>query len=104
MTSQATEDFTLSVTDGTTSLRGTLSTTLEGVNDAPAIAALSSISVTDTTAYDSFTASTGTMSASERDAGQSVTLGVSGTTSASPDPSYDLLQQGDYGYLEFHTT
>ena len=104
LTSQATEDFTLSVTDGTTSLRGTLSTTLEGVNDAPAIAALSSISVTDTTAYDSFTASTGTMSASERDAGQSVTLGVSGTTSASPDPSYDLLQQGDYGYLEFNTT
>ena len=104
LASQLTEDFDLTVSDGSAFVRSTLSTTLAGVNDAPAIASLSSISVTDTTAYDSFTASTGTMSASERDAGQSVTLGVSGTTSASPDPSYDLLQQGDYGYLEFNTT
>ena len=103
LASQLTEDFDLTVSDGSAFVRSTLSTTLAGVNDAPAIASLSSISVTDTTAYDSFTASTGTMSASERDAGQSVTLGVSGTTSASPDPSYDLLQQGDYGYLEFNT-
>ena len=104
LTSQATEDFTLTATDGTTSLRGTLSTILEGVNDAPAIVSLSSIGVADTTAYDSFSATTGSMSASERDAGQSVTLGLSGTTSASPDAGYDLLQQGDYGYLEFNTT
>ena len=104
LTSQATEDFTLTVTDGTSVVRGTLSTTLEGVNDAPAITSLSSIGVTDTSAYDSFSPSTGTMSASERDAGQSVSLGVSGTTSSSPDAGYDLLQQGSYGYLEFNTT
>ena len=104
LTSQATEDFELTVTDGTASLRSTLSTTLDGVNDAPAITALSSIGVTDTTSYDSFSATTGTMAASERDSGQSVTLGVSGTTSSSPDAGYDLLQQGDYGYLEFNTT
>ena len=44
------------------------------------------------------------MSATERDAGQTISLGLSGTTSASSDASYDLLQQGDYGYLEFNTT
>ena len=60
------------------------------------------ITVTDTTSYDSFSASTGTISTSDRDSGQTLSLGLTGTTAAASDASYTLEQSGDYGVFEFN--
>ena len=102
LASQVSESFDLAVTDGTTLVRETLVATITGVNDTPEIAALSAISVTDTTSYDSFSASTGTISTTERDSGQTLSIYLTGSTSAASDADYSVQQSGDYGVLEFN--
>lgn len=104
LASQVSESFDLAVTDGTTLVRETLVATITGVNDTPEIAALSAISVTDTTSYDSFSASTGTISTTERDSGQTLSIYLTGSTSAASDADYSVQQSGDYGVLEFNNS
>ncbi len=102
LATQVTETFDLSITDGTSLVRETLVATIAGVNDTPEIAAISAITVSDTTSYDSFSATTGTISTTERDSGQTLSLGLTGTTAAASDASYTLEQSGDYGVFEFN--
>jgi len=102
LSTQVTETFDLSITDGTSLVRETLVATITGVNDTPEIAAISAITVTDTTSYDSFSASTGTITTTERDSGQTPSLGLTGTTAAASDANYTLEQAGDYGVFEFN--
>ena len=105
LATQVTETFDLSITDGTSLVRETLVATITGVNDTPEITALSDVTIADTTSYDSFSATTGTISTTERDSGQTLSLGLTGTTAAASDASYTLEQAGDYGVFEFnHTT
>ena len=104
LASQVSESFDLAVTDGTTLVRETLVATITGVNDTPEIAALSAISVTDTTSYDSFSASTGTISTTERDSGQTLSIYLTGSTSAASDADYSVQQSGNYGVLEFNNS
>ena len=87
LTDTQSESFTFRVTDGTAGTSRSLTTTITGVNDTPVLSSISAISVVDTTADDTFTESTGSMSASDRDSGQTITYGTTETTSASPTPT-----------------
>ena len=104
LTDTQSESFTFRVTDGTAGTSRSLTTTITGVNDTPVLSSISAISVVDTTADDTFTESTGSMSASDRDSGQTITYGTTETTSASPDTDFTYVIQGDYGMLLFNQT
>ena len=101
-TANVTEDFTVSVTAGGATVSETLTATVAGTNDTPIFNAISAISLTDTAATDSFTETTGTLSASERDNGQTVTFSASGQQVVSGDPDFTHGVQGSYGTLMFN--
>ena len=66
LTSTQTDSFTMSVSDGTASTNQTLTATVTGANDDPVLGSLSGISVADTSADDSFSATTASLSSSDR--------------------------------------
>ena len=101
-TTNVTEDFTVSVTAGSATVSETLTVTVAGTNDTPIFNAISAISLTDTAATDSFTKTTGTFSASERDNGQTVTFSASDQQVVSGDPDFTHGVQGSYGTLMFN--
>ena len=101
-TSTVTEDFTVSVTSGSSTVNETLTATVAGTNDTPVFDAISSVSLTDTTATDSFSSSTGTLSSSERDNGQTVTYSATGQQTLPSDPNFTHGVQGSYGQLMFN--
>jgi len=104
LTSNSSEDFTLSVSDGTASASQTLTASIAGVNDTPVFDAISAISLTDTAATDSFTETTGTLSSSERDSGQTITYSATGQQVVSGEPGFTHGVQGSYGTLIFNAT
>ena len=60
------EDFTLSVSDGTASASQTLTASVAGANDTPVLSAITGFTLTDTASDDSFSNQAGTLSGSER--------------------------------------
>ena len=81
-TTDTSTSFTLTVTDGTGG-RGTasqtLTITLDGAERHPDLSAsLTSATYTDTAADDTFAAVTGTLSSTDRDAGDSATYSIAG--------------------------
>ena len=103
-TATVTEDFTVSVTSGGATVNETLTATVAGVNDTPVFNAISAITLTDTTADDSFTKGTGTLSANERDSGQSITFSATGQQTIPGDPNFTHGVQGTYGTLAFNSS
>ena len=101
-TSTVNEDFTVTVTAGSDSETRTLTTTVAGANDTPVLSAISSISLTDTTASDTFSATSGTLSASDRDNGQTVTFSATNQQTIPGDPNFTHGVQGTYGSLTFN--
>ena len=102
LTSSVTEDFTLTVTAGSDTETRTLTTTVAGANDTPVLNAISSVSLTDTTASDTFSAASGTLSASDRDSGQTVTFSATNQQTIAGDPNFTHGVQGTYGSLAFN--
>ena len=68
----------MSVSDGTASTNQTLTATVTGANDDPVLGSLSGISVADTSADDSFSATTASLSASDRDSGDTLSYAITG--------------------------
>ena len=102
LTSSVSEDFTVTVTAGSDSENQTLTATIAGANDTPVFNAISSVSLTDTTSSDSFSSTTGTLSATERDTGQSVTFSAANQQTLPGDPNFTHGVQGTYGQLLFN--
>ncbi|MEH2277675.1 MAG: DUF4347 domain-containing protein, partial [Nostoc sp.] len=75
LTSNATEGFTFTVSDGSANDSKTLNINLTGVNDTPTLNTPTAISYTDTANDDTFTAETGTLAATDPDSGQTLTYG-----------------------------
>jgi hypothetical protein len=102
ITSTVTEDFTVSVSSGSATVNETLTASVAGANDTPVFNAISAISLTDTTADDSFTKTTSTLSSSERDTGQTITYSATGQQAISGDPNFTHGVSGTYGALLFN--
>ena len=102
LSANASENFTLSVTDGSGTASQTLTASISGANDTPVFNAISAVSLTDTTANDSFIKSSGTFSASERDSGQTITFSATGQQVIPGDPNFTHGVQGTYGSLVFN--
>ena len=102
LSANASENFTLSVTDGSGTASQTLTASISGANDTPVFNAISAVSLTDTMANDSFIKSSGTFSASERDSGQTITFSATGQQVVPGDPNFTHGVQGTYGSLLFN--
>ena len=102
ITSTVTEDFTVSVSSGSATVNETLTASVAGANDTPVFNAIFAISLTDTTADDSFTKTTSTLSSSERDTGQTITYSATGQQAISGDPNFTHGVSGTYGALLFN--
>ncbi|MEB3331123.1 MAG: Ig-like domain-containing protein, partial [Synechococcaceae cyanobacterium] len=84
--------------------------TVVAMNDAPLLGSLAGIDLVDTTAQDSFKASTGSLSASDPE-GSSLTYGLEGGTALSATEaasfeglSYNLYLAGNYGTLYLNSS
>jgi VCBS repeat-containing protein len=80
LSANATDTFTFSVSDGSLSTTTGFTVNITGVNDTPVLAAVTSGSLTDTAANDSFNPITGTLAGSDRDTGSILTYGITGGT------------------------
>ena len=85
--STQTDSFTMSVSDGTASASQSLVATVSGVNDAPSLAGLSGLSITDTANDDSFTATSSSLSASDRDSGDTLSYELAGGNADTSRPA-----------------
>ena len=104
-----TTSFTLTVTDGTGGPGGTasqtLTITLDGVNDTPVLSAsLTSATYTDSAADDTFAAVTGTLSSTDRDAGDSATYSIAGQVADLSLAGYTVSKASAYGTLYLNST
>ena len=100
LTGNTTDTFTVSVSDGTASSTATYTVNLTAANDTPALATPTAAAYTDTAAQDSYTNDTGTLTASDRDTGTTLTYGITGGTVSAGVSTL----AGTYGSLSVNTT
>ena len=98
------ENFTLSVSDGSANSTQTLTATINGADDATSLAALAGFSFTDTSGDDSFSNATGTASGSDRDTSDTLTYAITGGSADSGLAGYDLARTGTYGKLYLNSS
>ena len=104
LTTTATENFVLTVSDGTLTSQEPFTVTLNGVNDVPTLAAVTGPTSTDTPVLDHFTAVTGTLSATDVDLpAQTLTYGIVGGTADLSLNGYNQSLVGTYGKLYVNT-
>ena len=81
----------------------TFTVTLDGANDTPILATVTGPTYTDTANNDTFAAATGTLTRTDRDAGDSATYGINGGTTGGDTTlggvTYDVSKVGTYGTL-----
>lgn len=99
LTSTVNDSFTVTLTDGTDTVRQNLSAVLRGVNDTPVLAVISSDTFTDTAADDSFANETGTLDGSDRDNGQTLTYAITSGSANTSQSGYTHALAGSYGTL-----
>ncbi len=96
--------FAITVTDGSAATDTKILTiNLDGTNDNPDLAAAGPVAEIDTADDDNFPDVTGTLSATDRDAGDGSTFSITGG-SVSSDPGYTYEKAGTYGTLFVNTT
>jgi VCBS repeat-containing protein len=97
----ASDSFTIRAVDPAGNNTDTpVSFAITGSNDAPDLTAVSSGSLTDTSANDSFNAITGTLAGSDVDAGSTLTYGITGGTVSAGTSTL----AGTYGFLSVNTS
>ena len=69
------------------------------MNDTPGLAAITGIAFTDTSSDDTFSAATASLSASDRDSGDSLTYSISGGSADTSLSGYTHSASGSYGTL-----
>ncbi len=99
-----TEEFTVTVSDGSLSAEQSFTVTIDGVNDAPTLQPVAGPIYTDTSTSTHFTAVTGTLIGADVDLpAQTLTYGiVDGITGGSTvlgEETYDVSRTGAYGTL-----
>ncbi len=101
-----TTSFTLTVTDASAATDSqTLTITLNGTNDTPTLAAsLTSATYTDTAADDTSRPWTGTLSSTDRDAGDTATYSIAGQVADVSLAGYDVSTASAYGTLHLNST
>ena len=109
LTAPTTENFIITVSDGTLSTNQTFTVTLNGANDAPTLAAVTGPTYTDTAALDHFNAVTGVLAGADVDLPvQTLTYGISGGTAGGSTVlggvTYDVSEIGTYGTLYLNST
>ena len=96
--------FGITVVDGgATSDTKTLTIDIDGANDNPDLGPAGPITQNDTPADDTFPDFTGTLTATDRDTGDSSTFSITGGA-ASGDPGFTFQRVGAYGTLFVNTT
>ena len=100
LTAPTTENFIITVSDGTLSTNQTFTVTLNGANDAPTLAAVTAPTYTDTAALDHFNAVSGTLHGADVDLpAQTLTYGIVGGTADASLSGYNQSLAGTYGKL-----
>lgn len=100
LTTNVSDSFTFTVSDGSLSATQTFTINITGANDTPTLSAsVTSGTYTDTAANDSFSPITGTLSGADRDAGTPLTYGLNGGTVANGVSTL----VGSYGTLTLNT-
>ncbi|QFY59410.1 type I secretion C-terminal target domain-containing protein [Rhizobium grahamii] len=104
--SHTSETFDVTVKDGTGATDSeTLTVNLLGANDKPEISAsLPGVTYHDTSADDTFSAATGKLSSTDRDAGDTATYGVNGGVASNAREGFDVAKTGSYGTLYVNST
>ena len=77
----------------------TVNFTLNGSNDAPALAAVSEINLTDTSEPDNWAGITGSLISSDKDDNDSASYAITGGSADMSRNGYDLQRVGSYGTL-----
>ena len=96
LSANASDSFTFTLADGAGGSTTTgYTVNITGVNDTPVLTAVTSGSLTDTAANDSFSNITGTLAGSDRDSGQTLTYGITGGTVTAGTST----RTGSYGSL-----
>jgi hypothetical protein len=107
LTEDATETFVFTVSDGTTTVSQPFTIALNGENDEPLLSPVTGSAYADTATSDDFDAVTGTLQATDVDAGAVLTYGIAGGASGGPvvlnGVSYDVSQRGTYGTLHINS-
>jgi VCBS repeat-containing protein len=101
-TTDTSETFTVTVSDGTASTNAVLTVAITAANDAPTLATPTAATYTDTTAVDSFANATGTLVGADRDTGTTLAYSIASGTNASATIggiTYDRARTGTYGTL-----
>jgi len=70
-----------------------------GGNSAPVLAAISAVSLTDSTADDSFSNTDGNLSASDSDSGDTITYALASSTPSNAVSGFTHMRQGTYGVM-----
>jgi VCBS repeat-containing protein len=101
----ATEVFTYHVLSNGQDFTQTLTIVINGTNDAPDItSSATSASYTDTLANDTFSNTTGTVTAHDADTTDTLTFGIQGGAASSAQDGYDTALAGTYGTLYINST
>ncbi|MBF0184830.1 MAG: DUF4347 domain-containing protein [Magnetococcales bacterium] len=94
-TDSPSDSFTVTVSDGVTTVSRTFTVQISGANDVPLLASVSGASYSDSSADDLFSTTTRTLSATDQDTGQTLTYGIEAVTALDGVSR----QQGSYGQL-----
>ena len=68
-------------------------------NNAPVLAAISAVSLTDSSADDNFSDTDGTLSASDADSGDTITYALAGSSASNAVSGFTHARQGTYGLM-----
>src|SRR4051794_39296796 len=104
LTAPETETFIITVSDGTLTSQQTFTVTLDGVNDAPTLQAVTGATFNDTPAVDHFSPVTGTLVAADVDRpAQTLTYGIVGGGEDLSVNGYNESLTGSFGKLYVNT-
>ena len=101
-TTDTSETFTVTVSDGTVSATAVVTVSITAANDTPTLATPTAAAYTDTAAADTFANATGTLVGADRDTGTTLAYSITNGTNANAtigSVSYDRARTGTYGTL-----
>ena len=106
-TTDTSETFTVTVSDGTVSATAVVTVSITAANDTPTLATPTAAAYTDTAAVDTFANATGTLVGADRDTGTTLAYSITNGTNANAtigSVSYDRARTGTYGTLRVDST
>jgi VCBS repeat-containing protein len=100
----ASEAFSVHVSDGTSRALQTLNVDISATNDTPTLSAsLTALTYNDSAVTDRFNSATGSLASADRDTADSATYSLTNGLADSSRAGYNLRQAGNYGVLFLHS-